>query len=103
MPVIGTANGIVGEVRLAVRMPPVGESLRDLLCRWRKRHPEIVLTISGEKLDIVRLSDEIFIEEIHRAGLHDEIRQAFAVILPVRPSARWATGAPMIAWWHCAP
>ncbi|MBI1362013.1 MAG: LysR family transcriptional regulator [Alphaproteobacteria bacterium] len=39
-------NGIVGEVRLAVRMPPVGEPLRDLLVRWRTRHPEVTLTIS---------------------------------------------------------
>ena len=28
-------NGIVGEVRVAVRMPPVGEPLRGLLCGWR--------------------------------------------------------------------
>ena len=39
-------NGIVGEVRLAVRMPPVGEPLRDLLSRWRKRHSEVALTVS---------------------------------------------------------
>jgi DNA-binding transcriptional LysR family regulator len=39
-------NGIVGEVRLAVRMPPVGEPLRELLCGWRKRHPQVMLTLS---------------------------------------------------------
>jgi DNA-binding transcriptional LysR family regulator len=39
-------NGAVGEVRLAVRMPPVGEPLRDLLAGWRKRHLEVVLTIA---------------------------------------------------------
>lgn len=39
-------NGVVGEVHLAVRMPPVGEPLRDLLARWRNRHLEVVLTIS---------------------------------------------------------
>jgi DNA-binding transcriptional LysR family regulator len=39
-------SGIVGEVRLAVRMPPVGEPLRGLLCGWRERHPEVVLTMS---------------------------------------------------------
>jgi hypothetical protein len=37
---------LVGEVRLAVRMPPVGEPLRGLLSGWRERHPEVVLTIS---------------------------------------------------------
>jgi GMP synthase (glutamine-hydrolysing) len=40
--------------------------------------------ITREKLDIVRLADEIYIEEIRRAGLYDEIWQAFAVILPVK-------------------
>jgi GMP synthase (glutamine-hydrolysing) len=40
--------------------------------------------ITAEKLDILRLADEIFIEEIRRAGLYDDIWQAFAVILPVK-------------------
>jgi len=39
-------SGIVGEVRLAARMPPVGEPLRGLLCGWRERHPEVELTMS---------------------------------------------------------
>src|SRR3984893_13766999 len=37
--------------------------------------------ITADKLDILRLADEIYIEEIRRAGLYDEIWQAFAVIL----------------------
>jgi GMP synthase (glutamine-hydrolysing) len=40
--------------------------------------------ISPGKLDILRLADDIFIEEIRRAGLYDDIWQAFAVLLPVR-------------------
>jgi GMP synthase (glutamine-hydrolysing) len=40
--------------------------------------------IAKDKLDILRLADDIFIEEIRRAGLYDDIWQAFAVILPVR-------------------
>ncbi len=40
--------------------------------------------ITREKLDILRLADDIFIEEIRRAGLYDDIWQAFAVLLPVR-------------------
>jgi GMP synthase (glutamine-hydrolysing) len=40
--------------------------------------------ITREKLDILRLADEIFIEEIRRVGLYDDIWQAFAVILPVK-------------------
>src|SRR5216683_737086 len=40
--------------------------------------------ITQEKLDILRLADDIYIEEIRRAGLYDDIWQAFAVILPVK-------------------
>jgi GMP synthase (glutamine-hydrolysing) len=40
--------------------------------------------ITKDKLDILRLADEIYIEEIRRAGLYDEIWQAFAVLLPVK-------------------
>jgi GMP synthase (glutamine-hydrolysing) len=40
--------------------------------------------ITREKLDILRLADNVFIEEIRRAGLYDDVWQAFAVILPVK-------------------
>ena len=40
--------------------------------------------ITGEKLAILRRADAIYIEEIRKAGLYDEIWQAFAVLLPVR-------------------
>ena len=40
--------------------------------------------ITRERLDILRLADDVFIEEIRRAGLYDDIWQAFAVLLPVR-------------------
>jgi GMP synthase (glutamine-hydrolysing) len=40
--------------------------------------------ITREKLDILRYADEIYVEEIRRAGLYDTIWQAFAVILPVK-------------------
>ena len=40
--------------------------------------------ITAEKLDILRKADLIYLEEIRRAGLYDEIWQAFAVLLPVR-------------------
>lgn len=34
--------------------------------------------------DILRLADHIFIEELHRAELYDQVSQAFAVFLPVK-------------------
>ena len=40
--------------------------------------------ITEEKLEILRNADEIYINEIKKAGLYDEIWQAFAVLLPTR-------------------
>ncbi|NBO19195.1 MAG: GMP synthase (glutamine-hydrolyzing), partial [Proteobacteria bacterium] len=40
--------------------------------------------ITPEKLAILRKADAIYIEEIRKAGLYDQIWQAFAVLLPVR-------------------
>jgi GMP synthase (glutamine-hydrolysing) len=40
--------------------------------------------VTKEKLDILRLADAIYLDEIRQAGLYDEIWQAFAVLLPVR-------------------
>jgi len=40
--------------------------------------------ITREKLAILRRADAIYLEEIRKAGLYDEIWQAFAVLLPVR-------------------
>ena len=40
--------------------------------------------VTPEKLDILREADQIYIEEIRRAGLYDKIWQAFAVLPDVR-------------------
>ncbi|MEL7047533.1 MAG: glutamine-hydrolyzing GMP synthase, partial [Pseudomonadota bacterium] len=40
--------------------------------------------LSAEKLEILRKADQIYLDEIRKAGLYDEIWQAFAVLLPVR-------------------
>ena len=40
--------------------------------------------ITHEKLAILRKADAIYLEEIRKAGLYDEIWQAFAVLLPVK-------------------
>ncbi|MEI7812564.1 MAG: glutamine-hydrolyzing GMP synthase [Ignavibacteria bacterium] len=56
------------------------------------RHPfpgpglavRVLGNITEEKLKILRESDDIFINEIKRAGLYDKIWQAFAVLLPVQ-------------------
>lgn len=40
--------------------------------------------LSKEKLDILRKADVIYLDEIRKAGLYDDIWQAFAVLLPVK-------------------
>jgi GMP synthase (glutamine-hydrolysing) len=40
--------------------------------------------ITQEKLDILRNADAVYIDAIRKAGLYDEIWQAFAVLLPVK-------------------
>jgi GMP synthase (glutamine-hydrolysing) len=57
-----------------------------------KRHPfpgpglaiRIPGEITEEKLEILKKADAIYLEEIRKAGLYDEIWQAFAVLLPVK-------------------
>jgi len=56
------------------------------------RHPfpgpglavRILGEITKERLKVLRQADAIYIEELKRAGLYDEIWQAFAVLLPVQ-------------------
>lgn len=40
--------------------------------------------VTKERLDILREADDIYIEEIRKAGLYNEIWQAFTVLLPVQ-------------------
>jgi len=57
-----------------------------------RRHPfpgpGLAIRIPGEvtveKLEILRQADQIYLDEIRKAGLYDKIWQAFAVLLPVR-------------------
>jgi GMP synthase (glutamine-hydrolysing) len=56
------------------------------------RHPfpgpglavRIIGEVTRERLEVLRQADAILIEEIRRAGLYDEIWQAFAVFLPIQ-------------------
>jgi GMP synthase (glutamine-hydrolysing) len=57
-----------------------------------ERHPfpgpglaiRILGEISKERIEILQKADELYIEEIRKAGLYNEIWQAFAVLLPVK-------------------
>jgi GMP synthase (glutamine-hydrolysing) len=50
--------------------------------------PGLAIRVLGEvrpdRLAVLRDADEIYLEEIHAAGLYNEIWQAFAVLLPIR-------------------
>jgi len=69
----------------------VGKELgvpQDILGRHPFPGPGLAVRVIGEitpeRLNILREADEIYIEEIQKAGLYDEIWQAFAVLLPVK-------------------
>ncbi len=57
-----------------------------------KRHPfpgpglavRIIGEVNREDLEVLRKADRIFIDELKKAGLYDEVWQAFAVLLPIR-------------------
>ncbi|MDP2168230.1 MAG: glutamine-hydrolyzing GMP synthase [Thermodesulfovibrionales bacterium] len=44
----------------------------------------IIGEVTGERLEILRKADSIVLEEVKRAGLYNELWQAFAVLLPVK-------------------
>jgi GMP synthase (glutamine-hydrolysing) len=50
--------------------------------------PGLAIRIMGEieedRVEILRLADHIFIDEIKKAGIYDEIWQAFCVYLPIK-------------------
>lgn len=56
------------------------------------RHPfpgpglaiRILGPVTREQVKIAQAADTIYIEEIRKAGLYDQISQAFAVLLPVQ-------------------
>ncbi|MEM9470245.1 MAG: glutamine-hydrolyzing GMP synthase [Pseudomonadota bacterium] len=60
----------------------------DFIARHPFPGPGLAIRLPGEitkdKLDILRQADAVYIDEIKKAGLYDEIWQAFAVLLPVR-------------------
>jgi GMP synthase (glutamine-hydrolysing) len=61
---------------------------RDLLWRHPFPGPGLAVRCLGEvterRLEVLRAADAIVMDELRAAGLYDAIRQAFAVLLPVR-------------------
>jgi GMP synthase (glutamine-hydrolysing) len=68
-----------------------GEELglpRQIIRRHPFPGPGLAIRILGEvnarRLEILRQADAIVMEEMEKSGLHDQVWQAFAVLLPVR-------------------
>ena len=61
---------------------------RDLVFRHPFPGPGLAVRVLGEvredRLERLRAADAIFLEELRRAGWHERVAQAFAVLLPVR-------------------
>lgn len=69
----------------------VGRTLglsEELIGRHPFPGPGLAVRILGDvtrgRLDMLRAADDIFIEELHRNNLYNEVWQAFAVLLPVQ-------------------
>ncbi|MEK9971569.1 MAG: glutamine-hydrolyzing GMP synthase, partial [Ferrovibrio sp.] len=73
------------EVRMLGRELGLPESL---VGRHPFPGPGLAIRIPGDitrdKLDLLREVDAVYLDEIRRSGLYDQIWQAFAVLLPVR-------------------
>ena len=73
------------EVRALGRLLGIDE---DIVMRHPFPGPGLAVRILGEvtreKCDILREADHIYIQELKRRGLYDQIWQAFAVLLPIR-------------------
>jgi len=75
----------IDEVRALGRLLSIPEQLVG-------RHPfpgpglaiRILGPVTRDQVRILQLADNIYIEEIRKAGLYDQIAQAFAVLLPVK-------------------
>ncbi len=69
---VGRELGLSGEIVGRHPFPGPGLGVR------------ILGAVTPDALDILRAADAIYLEEIRKAGVYDEIWQAFAVLLPVR-------------------
>jgi GMP synthase (glutamine-hydrolysing) len=69
---IGRTLGLPEEIVVRHAFPGPGLAVR------------VIGDITKDKLNLLREADDIFLEEIHKAGIYETLWQAFAVLLPVQ-------------------
>ena len=86
-----TLHYIIGFFHLLDEVRALGRLLsipQQLVGRHPFPGPGLAIRILGpvtrDQVRILQLADNIYIEEIRKAGLYDQIAQAFAVLLPVK-------------------
>ena len=84
----GRAVARIVQGRSARAGPRAGPAAEAFVGRHPFPGPGLAIRMPGEitreKLEILRKADTVYLDEIRKAGLYDEIWQAFAVLLPVR-------------------
>jgi DNA-binding transcriptional LysR family regulator len=103
---VGNRNGsgAVGQIRLGVRIPPIGEPARSLLISWRTSHPEVAVIVNelsdhelaralGERrLDLVLVPS--FMLWPHTISLPVYSERLFAAI----PASHPLSGRDALSW-----
>ena len=96
-----TGNGLLGEVRLGVRVPPIGEPLRGLLADWHQQHRGVALTIfemneheiraaiHDRRIDAALMTCHMQWPDVASALIHRE--QLFVALPRTHPLARRRT------------
>ena len=96
--------GDVGEIRLGVRLPPIGTPLLALLSGWRARNPNIILTVA-------ELSDRDLVAEVEEQHLDIVLTASQALwsrvasvplfrdrLMAVLPAARRLARRTVVRW-----
>ena len=97
--------GDVGEIRLGVRLPPIGTQLVSLLAGWRARNPNVTLTVAElsdrdlvseveeRRLDVVLTASQALWPRVASVPLfRDRLMAVLPVVHPLvrRSVVRWA-------------
>lgn len=101
---IENGSGDVGEIRLGVRLPPIGEPLAGLLGSWHERHPNVLLTVSemNDRDLAVALEErrlDVLLTVSHAARVHAESVGLYRDrLLVALPTGHRLADQPTVGW-----